>query len=178
LLGGSDLAEEYKRQQTLATLSGSNTGSSDNGAVTIPLSALRRGRGIEKRVVIVAAGKEKIRSVLQNATTQQLGPALLGSDLLVVPVVLPQATAPLGLDKELLDQPWVALPAGGGNWKAVLDDEADQAATQGVNVDADGFCIVLKKNGKVGQRTKGIYLDRMCGDVSQRKELGLDVANI
>ena len=187
--GDAFLTEDYRRQQTVAALSGSSgtgttmgdstsAGKSSNKPITIPLSALRRGRGIEKRVVIVAAGKAKIRTVLQEAAMQQLGPALLESDLIIVPVVLPQATAPLGLEKELLDQSWIALPAGGGNWKAVLDDEAGQAASQGVNVDTDGFCIVLKKNGRVGQRTKGIYLDRMCGEVSQRKDMGLDVANI
>jgi len=95
----------------------------------------------------------------------------------IVPVVYPQGTAPLGLDVDLLEQDCVALPAG-GNWKAVINDEASEAVRQGVDITGEGFCIVLKKNGRVGQRTKGIYLDRMVGEVNERRAAGMDVSNI
>ena len=49
---------------------------------------------------------------------------------------------------------------------------------QGVDVNGRGFSIVLKKNGRVGQRTKGINLKRMVGDVNARKLSGMDVRNI
>jgi hypothetical protein len=141
----------------------------------MPLSSLRQGRGIEKRVAICAASSEKLSSVLQASIP--MGQSLTENDWVIVPVVVPQGTAPLGLDKELLEQKWLALPCG-GNWKAVLDDEVAQASSQGIDIDTDGFTIVMKKNGKVGQRTKGINLKRLCGEVMDRKELGLDVTNI
>eukprot|EP00566_Odontella_aurita_P018353 CAMPEP_0113560370 /NCGR_PEP_ID=MMETSP0015_2-20120614/19395_1 /TAXON_ID=2838 /ORGANISM="Odontella" /LENGTH=328 /DNA_ID=CAMNT_0000462071 /DNA_START=118 /DNA_END=1105 /DNA_ORIENTATION=+ /assembly_acc=CAM_ASM_000160 len=143
-------------------------------AVTATLSSLRRGRGVDKRVVIAAAGKDTIREVLEEAA---LAEPLVLNDLVIVPVVYPQGTAPLGLDVDLLEQDCVALPAG-GNWKAVINDEASEAVRQGVDITGEGFCIVLKKNGRVGQRTKGIYLDRMVGEVNERRAAGMDVSNI
>eukprot|EP00978_Attheya_sp_CCMP212_P010474 scaffold25377_cov53-Attheya_sp.AAC.6 len=156
----------------------SPSSSSSNGKVTVTasLSSLRRGRGVDKRVVICAGGKEKIMQVLEEV--RQLQDSLIASDLVVVPVVIPQWGAPLGFDiMELLEQDCVALPAG-GNWKSVVGDEMDQAVDQGINVEIDGFCIVLKKNGRVGQRTKGVPLRRMVGEVEERAEMGMDVNNI
>ena len=40
-----------------------------------------------------------------------------------------------------------------------------------------GF-VVLKKNGRIGTRTKGIVLARMVGEVVDRRDAGLDVRNI
>ena len=97
------------------------------------------------------------------------------SDLLVVPLVLPSATAP-----EITDTipPCVALPVGNTAWKTVLQDEAQEALQQNVDIEQEGFCVILKKNGRVGQRTKGIFLERMVGEVAERRELGMDVTNI
>lgn len=144
-------------------------------AMTAPLSSLRRGRGVDKRVVIASAGKDKIKEVLED--TCNLAESLMLNDLVVVPVVYPQGTAPLGLDIELLEQDCVALPAG-GNWRSIINDEASEAISQGVDIENEGFSIVLKKNGRVGQRTKGIYLGRMVGEVTERRAAGMDVSNI
>merc|ERR1711862_182405 len=141
----------------------------------IPLSSFRRGRGIEKRVVIIAAGKEKIEETLEQA--KNYADTLIANDLVIVPVVLPQGTGPLGLDKDLIEQDYLALPAG-GSWLSVINDEASVTKGQGVDVLTEGICVILKKNGRVGQRTKGIYLDKMCGEVIQRREMGMDVKNI
>jgi|NOAtaT_6_FD_contig_21_11675576_length_1183_multi_20_in_0_out_0_1 hypothetical protein len=157
---------------TIRAYSGDESSSKN---LIMPLSSLRQGRGIEKRVAICAASSEKLSSVLQASIP--LGQNLVENDWVIVPVVVPQGTAPLGLDKELLEQKWLALPCG-GNWKAVLDDEVTQASSQGIDLDTDGFTIVMKKNGKVGQRTRGINLKRLCGEVMDRKELGLDVTNV
>ena len=173
-----ELMKWYRRAQAIEAL---DPASSSSKSVTIPLAAFRRGRGIEKRIVIAAAGRETIVKILETATSNPgLCEAMRDTDLLVVPVVLPQCEAPLGLDKQnVLDQDWIALPAGqGGDWKAVLEDEASQATAQGVDVLKNGFCIVLKKNGRVGTRTKGIFLENMVGDVMQRKEMGMDISNI
>lgn len=139
---------------------------------TVNLSSLRRGRGIEKRVVIAVGGSERVSKVLDEAS--RLRDQLEISDLLVVPVVLPSGGAP-EVTQSLPD--CVALPVG-ASWLAVVQDEAEEARKQGVDVSKDGFCVILKKNGRVGQRTKGIFLAQMVGEVESRKAKGFDVANI
>jgi len=47
-----------------------------------------------------------------------------------------------------------------------------------VDIEKDGFCVILKKNGRVGQRTKGIFLERMVAMVEDRQSKGMDVTNI
>ena len=61
---------------------------------------------------------------------------------------------------------------------SVLTDEAEQAKAQGIYVDNEGVCIVLKKNGRVGTRTRGIFLENIVDDVLNRQGMGLDVTNI
>jgi hypothetical protein len=140
---------------------------------TTNLASLRRGRGIEKRVVIVAAGSEKMKDIINDA--KQLSDQLTLSDLVVVPVILPSGAAPT-VDMEGLPD-CVALPVG-NNWRDLVENEADEAQQQGVNPLEDGISIIVKKNGKVGQRTKGVFLGRMVGDVTGRREMGLDVSSI
>ena len=138
------------------------------------LSSLRRGRGIEKRVVIAAAGKEKVSQILKEAA--RLQDALTLNDFVIVPVVLPQGIAPT-VDESMPFPECVALPLG-ANWKSVVDDETDEARRQGIDVEGEGIAIVLKKNGRVGQRTKGVFLSQMVGEVEDRRAFGLDVKNI
>lgn len=147
----------------------------DSKGDIVQLSSLRRGRGVEKRVVIAAAGKERIKTVLEEVSS--LSDSLEINDLVVVPIVMPQCSAPLGLDPELIEQNCIALPAG-GNWISVMGDESKTAEEQSIDVVKDGFCVILKKNGRVGQRTKGINLARMCGEVDERRAMGMDVKNI
>lgn len=147
-------------------------GEDDSPTLTTSLSALRRGRGIEKRVVIVTAGKNKIDEILKEASVLQ--ESLIVNDLVVVPVVLPQATAP-SLQDDLPE--CIALPVGNG-WKSVINDEISEARKQGVDVENEGISIILKKNGRVGQRTKGVFLTNMVGEVVARRESGMDVSNI
>eukprot|EP00562_Extubocellulus_spinifer_P030113 CAMPEP_0178712686 /NCGR_PEP_ID=MMETSP0699-20121125/19019_1 /TAXON_ID=265572 /ORGANISM="Extubocellulus spinifer, Strain CCMP396" /LENGTH=336 /DNA_ID=CAMNT_0020361463 /DNA_START=45 /DNA_END=1056 /DNA_ORIENTATION=- len=143
---------------------------------TVSLGALRRGRGIEKRVVIAVAGEERTGRVIEEAT--RLEESLYLNDLLVVPVVVPGFSAPRDVDVDDIDSSRsIALPVG-GNWRGVIDDETAEAREQGVDVEQEGVCIVLKKNGRVGTRTRGIALGRMVGEVTERREAGMDVANI
>eukprot|EP00586_Coscinodiscus_wailesii_P012436 CAMPEP_0172509686 /NCGR_PEP_ID=MMETSP1066-20121228/222166_1 /TAXON_ID=671091 /ORGANISM="Coscinodiscus wailesii, Strain CCMP2513" /LENGTH=327 /DNA_ID=CAMNT_0013288281 /DNA_START=14 /DNA_END=997 /DNA_ORIENTATION=+ len=144
----------------------------------VPLSALRRGRGIEKRVVICAGGSNKMEAIFRDVT--KLSESLIVNDLLIVPVLIPQCTSPSSdiWEKEIVEQlECVALPAG-GNWRSVLEDETQRAREQGVDVEKEGFCVVLKKNGRVGQRTRGVFLGRMVGEVEERRDMGMDVTNI
>jgi len=154
-----------------------DTENGDNLYTSLILADLRRDRGIEKRVVIAAAGKEKIDSVLEQA--KKYADNLEMSDLLIVPVVMPSATAPNLIGDEMTSLPTcVALPVGNTAWQTVLEDEAQTALGQGVDIEKDGFCVILKKNGRVGQRTKGIFLERMVAMVEDRQSKGMDVTNI
>jgi hypothetical protein len=151
--------------------------SEDGTTFTTSLASLRSGRGIEKRVVIAAGGVEKIAQVLRQA--KELATDMEMCDLVVVPVIMPQGVAPRMDDIEGDVPIYVALPVTvGNNWKNVIDEEAAEAVKQGVDIEKEGFCVVVKKNGKVGQRTRGIFLDNMVGNVSARREAGMDVSNI
>ena len=156
-------------------------------SMTVALSDLRRGRGIEKRVVLAVAGADKLNTVLQDI--QEVGDEVLArNDLLIVPIVWPGAQAPILAPKNddnsegngtsnLLAPLSVALPVG-RDWSLVVGDEVSEAQQQGISVEEDGVCVILKKNGRVGQRTKGINLKNMVGDVEGRREMGMDVTNI
>jgi hypothetical protein len=116
-----------------------------------------RGRGIESGIT---AGKDKIAEIIKEAV--KLQDRIEMSDLLIIPVLMPQGVAP---DVSGMDMPsCVALPVG-NNWKFVVDDEAEEAVNQGVDIEKEGFCVILKKNGRVGQRTRGVFIERMVGEV-------------
>ena len=134
--------------------------SDDSDMFTTTLASLRRGRGIEKRVVITAGGKDKIAEIIKEAV--KLQDRIEMSDLLIIPVLMPQGVAP---EVSGMDMPsCIALPVG-NNWKFVVDDEAEEAVNQGVDIEKEGFCVILKKNGRVGQRTRGVFIERMVGEV-------------
>jgi hypothetical protein len=150
---------------------------------TTSLASLRRGRGMEKRVVIAVGNTNRIQSIINEA--MQIKVALQENDLLIVPVIIepPNGTIqplPMEMDVDTLPD-CIALPATAatsGSWKIVITDEMEEAMKQNINVYEVGFCVILKKNGRVGQRTRGIYLSNMVGDVTQRREAGMDVINI
>jgi hypothetical protein len=147
------------------------------GSFTTTLASFRRQRGIEKRIVIAVGGNDKIQQVLKDAN--ELQSDLSDNDLVIVPVVFPLGTAPIIDSTDTPPTNNVAFPVTvGNNWKSLIDDESKEALSQGVNIEEEGFCIILKKNGRVGQRTKGINLDKMVGNVTARKEAGMDVKNI
>jgi hypothetical protein len=147
------------------------------GTFTTSLASLRQGRGIEKRVVIAAAGSDKIAQVLRDA--KELEDDMELNDLVLVPVVMPKGVAPELAALDFAMPASVATPvAVGSNWKDYVDDEAAEAIKQGVDIEKEGFCIILKKNGRVGQRTRGIFLNNLVGNVVARREAGMDVTNI
>jgi hypothetical protein len=138
------------------------------------LSSLHWGHGLEKHVVIGAMGRDKLMDVIKEA--EQLRDSLTMSDLLVVPIILPSGIS-LTLDEGTVLPECVVLPVGRG-WSELLNDETFEARKQGVDVETEGICIVLKKNGWVRQQTKGIFLRNMVVDVEACRKLGLDVKNI
>jgi hypothetical protein len=140
---------------------------------TASLSDFRRGRGIEKRIVIAAGGRSVIENVILEAS--RLEQSLTLSDLIVIPVLFPDGRAP-DQNEKLFS--CLAFPVGEAKWRSFLTEEAKEAIGQGVDVEKEGFCVILKKNGRVGQRTRGVFLDQMVGEVTKRRAMGLDVKNI
>ena len=132
---------------------------------------------MDKRVVICAAGPSKIADTLDQA--QQLASSLTESDLLIVPIVMPDGVAPSEAEAAAVENlpDCVALPVGRG-WKEMVNDEAAEAVKQGIDLTSEGICVILKKNGRVGQRTRGIFLDKMVGEVTERRDMGMDIKNI
>jgi len=145
------------------------------GTFTTSLGSFRRNRGLEKRVVLAAAGEDKIADVIEEAKSLEQDLEL--NDLVVIPVVMPQGKAPAVQESDL--PRCVAVPVVvADNWRNVINDEASEAIKQGVDIEKEGFCVIVKKNGRVGQRTKGIFLNNLVGNVVARREAGMDVTNI
>ena len=165
---GADLARLLIRASKLLS---DDTSRNTSSTFQTSLASLRRGRGIEKRVVICVAGKDRMDQIVKEAT--ELSDSLVMNDLIVVPVVWPSCVAPT--DTTATES--LALPVG-NNWRTVMEDEAEEATAQGVDIDGEGFGVIIKKNGKVGQRVRGIFLSRLVGDVTERRDLGMDVSNI
>ncbi len=140
-------------------------------------SSFRAGRGIDKRVVILVAGEQKISQLVSTLKSKSMQESLIQSDLFVIPVVIPDCTVPLDVDEELLSEDCIGLPVQRA-WKEFVEDEVGEAIKQGVDVENAGLALILKKNGRVGQRTSGFNLSRMVGEVKSREESGLDVTNI
>ena len=74
----------------------------------------------------------------------------------------------------------VALPQSEGDaWTSALAPELEQAAKQDATILDRGLTIVLKKNGRVGNRRLGTPDWRaLISDVEGRRAAGLDVVNI
>ncbi len=149
----------------------------NNNNKLLTLSSFRAGRGIDKRVVILVAGEEKISQLVSTLKSKSMQTSLIQSDLFVIPVVIPDCTVPPNIDEELLSEDCIGLPVQGA-WRGFIEDEVAEAIKQGVDVQNAGFALILKKNGRVGQRTSGFNLSRMVGEVKNREGSGLDVTNI
>lgn len=55
----------------------------------------------------------------------------------------------------------------------------ETAVSQGMDPISDGFSLVLKKNGRIGARSKGCPpWGTLVGDVERRKAAGMDTTNI
>lgn len=111
----------------------------DSDPVAVKLADLRRDRGIEKRVVIVAAEKELLRSSVQSSMERSA--SLLANDLLIVPVLIERRGFDL-LDyslaapsiEMLLDGAvgvdHIAVPLAISSWNEVMKREFQSALKQ------------------------------------------------
>lgn len=161
----------------------------------VKLSDLRRDRGIEKRVVIVAAPRELLKTSIDSSIS--LSGDLNGNDLLVVPLIIDEANSQgeilVSFDNYLLNEIFdsrgeerddkksthLGLPVEVKKWNDVLQKELNNALKQSKDALSMGATIVIKKNGKVGSRRLGVPIwEQLTEDVQIRKEIGLDTTNI
>eukprot|EP00904_Undaria_pinnatifida_P009430 jgi/Undpi1/5617/HiC_scaffold_2.g00892.m1 len=156
---------------------------------TVTLSALRRDRGRDKRVAVLVGGPDAVRSSLESALPY--GEALENSDILIVPLVLEGSPGGGGASQGLrasggendlesaAGMAHVGLPVALNRWQEYIDSEVETAVSQGIDPVKDGFSLVLKKNGRIGARSKGCPpWGTLVGDVERRKASGMDTTNI
>ncbi|KAG5192630.1 hypothetical protein JKP88DRAFT_271111 [Tribonema minus] len=135
---------------------------------TIPLSAFRRQRGRDKRVAIVVGGADAVAASLSTAIPYS--DELDRADIVLVP---------LSQLEEAVGQKHVALPVMLNSWQEWVDTEVATATGQGFDVLRDGFAVILKKNGRVGTRSKGCPpWNVLVGDVQARVAANMDTTNI
>ena len=187
---GGSLAGLRVRLSSIPSLS-SQEDENSNSNLVVKLSDLRRDRGIEKRVVIVAAPKELLRSSLETSLIESKN--LARNDLLIVPLCIEMEDNDYKLtasslnalvgndDKTINEMEHLGLPIGINSWNQVIKYELNTAIKQIGLKDAldKGITIVLKKNGKVGSRRFGVPLwSQLSSEVENRESLGLDISNI
>jgi Low psii accumulation1 / Rep27 len=160
----------------------------EDGPIIVKLSDLRRDRGIDKRVVIVAAPKELLRTSL--ATSIKEAKNLIANDLVIIPLIIDEAggdytLTATSLEAMVPDVPNIAeyehigLAMALASWNAVIKKELEVAIKQQPGALEKGVTIIIKKNGKVGTRRFGVPIwEGLVRDVADRKEIGLDVSNI
>ncbi|CAM9292906.1 unnamed protein product [Choristocarpus tenellus] len=161
---------------------------------TVTLADLRRDRGRDKRVAVLAGGLEAVRTSLDSALPY--AGALQTSDIVIVPLVLEsplvesnvtgaktgEMLRAAGGENDIasaVGQAHVALPVALNRWQDYINSEVETALGQGIDVVGDGFSLVIKKNGRIGARSKGCPpWETLVGDVQRRKAAGMDTTNI
>ncbi len=133
--------------------------------VAVKLADLRRDRGIEKRVVIVAAEKELLRSSVQSSIERSA--SLLANDLLIVPLLIERGidlldyslAAPSieALVDGVVGVDHIAVPLAISSWNEVMKREFQSALKQ--QPDA-----LLKGDGSID--TTHSKIDRQMTDCS------------
>ena len=163
--------------------------------LVVKLSDLRRDRGIEKRVIIVAAARDQLAQSIKS--TAAMFASLVQSDCLIVPVCI-STTAP-GSEKdgftltsvsiealfgaeEGVTPPitsYIGMPIQMSAWNSVIKNEFSTALRQNPDALDKGITLIIKKNGKVGGRRFGVPIwESITADIEQRKEAGLDITNV
>lgn len=171
------------RVRVQASVMGGGGGGSDT--VAVPLSSFRRDRGQARRVVIVIGTAAALAPSLEAAAAKAQG--LADAELLVVPYLI---DGPADSEAAWASEAVFAMPGGDRDaWRKLASEEISAAQAQGVAVEgeaAQGILIVLKKNGRVGQRGltppaasgEALPWQSLISDVNLRVARGMDVSNI
>eukprot|EP01038_Epipyxis_sp_PR26KG_P004355 gene4355-6162_t len=191
------LLDRIQKGGSLAGLKVKLTG--ENGDVVCKLSDLRRDRGNDKRVVIVAAPKDLLKSSLVSSI--EISADLTKNELLIVPLEIiindsnnisdftltgtslnalqssNESTSESPKPSMVLDH--IGSPVALSSWNNVLKREIGVALKQQPDALSKGVTIIIKKNGKVGTRRFGVPIwEGLVDDVALRSELGMDIRNI
>ena len=122
----------------------------------VPMSRLRK----RKQVLVVTAGEPVLRAMLEQLATTPIGEDLDMWDVVVVPVPLARgAPWSSGFDAEAAGAQLprsLAPPAAVEPWQDFLAAEIAQAQKQGIDVEAKGFHLVVRTNGRIGGRVSGM----------------------
>ena len=162
----------------------------DGESTIVKLSDLRRDRGIEKRVIIVAAPKDLLKNSMLSTINE--ANSLEANDLVIVPLMIDQSNSEsnyvltaTSLEAIVPDVPDIAqykhigLPLVLANWNSVIKNEISDALKQQPDALKKGITIIIKKNGKVGSRRFGVPIwESIINDVESRTSIGLDIKNI
>ena len=166
----------------------------DGKPMLAKLSDFRRDRGMSKRVVIVTAPKDLLRSSIQSAMKEERD--LVDADILIVPIEIVVGDRSVGESfglrtlsmEDVLELnesqavptvAHIASPVVMTAWDGVIRRELGTALSQSGDALEKGVTLVIKKNGKVGTRRFGVPLwEGLAADVQARAAAGLDVTNI
>jgi Low psii accumulation1 / Rep27 len=180
----------------------------DGEELVVKLSDLRRDRGIEKRVVIVAAPKELLNESIASSLKESKN--LVANDLIIAPLCIDVDPSASASDSDVTNSytlrapsiesissegtgtdtvpggvtslslyPHIGLPLAVASWNSVIKSELAVALKQQPEALSKGVTIIIKKNGKVGTRRFGVPIwESLVGDVATRAASGLDVSNI
>lgn len=167
--------------------------------LVVKLSDLRRDRGIDKRVIIVAAPRDLLKESVKS--TAGMYASLVKSDCMIVPLAI--STSAPGSEKDgytltsmsmesLFDSggeseedaappitSYIGTPIQVQSWNSVIKSEFGTALKQNPEALDKGITLIIKKNGKVGSRRFGVPIwESITEDVERRAAAGLDVTNI
>lgn len=130
----------------------------------------------QSRVLLAVGGQKYVEDLARGLNADQLKDtntlpqALIDSDVIVVPVIIDsrgvvgdvkgcwEGAEPLEGDRNFditRANKAVAFPIGSGQWTEYLKSEIETAQSQGFDVEAKGFTITVKKNGKILRRATG-----------------------
>lgn len=136
--------------------------------VVVKLSDLRRDRGIEKSVIIIAAEKGLLLSSLSSSIKQSS--SISSNGLIVIPLQIDASStndmitfSSPSLETLTTDQSnvkgsleHIGTPVALPSWNTILKRELATAVKQQPDVIKKGITLVIKTNGKVGSRRFGV----------------------
>ena len=188
--------ERIKKGGALAGLKLRAWDSVSESPTVLKLSDLRRDRGFDRRVVIIAAERAQLMQSLESSLMDGSGEDnLAAADIMIVPLLLEKGNTSDGEDPFVItnapleslmpdvEEPQklahVAAPVQLTTWDTVFQSEVQNALKQTPDALERGITLVIKKNGKVGTRRLGVPIwEALVDDVKSREAAGLDVRNI
>jgi len=124
------------------------------------LSDFRRGRGVEKRVIIFVGDRELVEKCMSLSTS--FSQQLVNNNLLVVPIVTQSDSKTITCAgeetslTELVGQEHIGLPLSLDQWQEMIQYELKDAASNKNYSTKQGYTMIINTDGRVGQRINGM----------------------